>query len=237
VRLHRRAAILALLLAGVGCRHAAPPVPVPSGWEVLVGTPRSFAALYRLACCGHRDLILTVRAGDGRLLLNVAVPPGGTAMAAWVEDAGGWVNRVKDGCREALPTGVLPVSPSSFLPLDARLTSLLLAGLLPPGARELPELPGWVEATADGFLWRARIEGPEPHCTRVVVARPGEEKPVLVAELESPLGPASDAPTLARGLSLVAGSVKAKLTLQAWHPDAPPSSPPWLSAPVCGARR
>ena len=67
-------------------------------------------------------------------------------MAAWVEGAGGWVNRVKEGCREPLPKGVLPVSASSSLPLDPDLATLLLTGMLPPGARELPELPGWVEA-------------------------------------------------------------------------------------------
>ncbi|HVN32980.1 MAG TPA: hypothetical protein VMT45_13445 [Thermoanaerobaculaceae bacterium] len=236
MRLPRRAAVLALLLAAAGCRHVAPPAPLPRGWEALVAKPPAFAALYRLDCCGRRDLILTVRAGDGRLLLNVAVPPGGMAMAAWVEDAGGWVNRLKAGCREAFPRGVVPVSETTSLPLDPGLATLLLAGLIPAGARELPELPGLVEATTEGFVWRVRVEGPEPHCTRVVVARPGEGKPVLVADLESPSGPVSGAPTLVHGLSLVAGSVKAKLTLQAWHTDAPPSPPPWLSAPVCGAK-
>ena len=60
---------------------------------------------------------------------------------------------------------------------------------------------------------------------------------MLVADLESPLGYTSGVPTLPRGLSLVAGSVKAKLTLQTWRTSEPPSSPPWMSAPVCGAKR
>jgi len=226
-----------LLLAAAGCRHVAPPEPLPAGWQVLVAAPRPFAALYRLSCCGYRDLILTVRAGDGRLALTVAVPPGGMAMAAWVEGAGGWLNRVKEGCREPLPRGVVPVSASASLPLDPDLVTLLLAGMLPPGARDLPELPGWVEATTEELLWRARVEGPEPHCTRVVLTRTGAEEPVLVADLERPLGYTSGVPTLPRGLSLVAGSVKAKLTLKAWQTSEPPSFPPWMSAPICGAKR
>jgi hypothetical protein len=158
-------------------------------------------------------------------------------MAAWVEGSGGWLNRVKEGCREPLPKGVLPVSASASLPLDPDLGTLLLAGILPPGARDLPELPGWVEATTEALLWRARVEGPEPHLTRVILTRPGGEEPVLVADLESPLSYTSGVPTLPRGLSLVAGSVKAKLTLQTWRTSEPPSSPPWMSAPVCGAKR
>ena len=232
----RSAATVALLLAAAGCRHAAPPAPLPGKWQALVAAPRPFAALYRLSCCGYRDLILTVRAGDGRLSLTVAVPPGGTAMAAWVEAAGGWLNRVKEGCREPLPQGVVPVSASASLPLDPGLATLLLAGLLPPGARDLPELPGWVEATTEGFFWRARVEGPEPHCTRVLLTRSGDEKPLLVAELKSARSRVSGVMPIPRGISLVAGSVKAELTLQAWQTSEPPSPPPWLSAPVCGAQ-
>jgi len=233
----RSTAILALLLAAAGCRHAAPPEPLPPGWQALVAAPRPFAALYRLSCCGYRDLILTVRAGDGRLALTVAVPPGGTAMAAWVEGAGGWVKRVKEGCREPLPKGVVPVSASSSLPLDPDLATLLLTGMLPPDTRELPELPGWVEAATGALLWRARVEGPEPHCTRVLLTRAGDEEPLLVADLESPFGYTSGVPTPPRGLSLVTGSVKAELTLQAWQTSEPPSYPAWLSAPICGAKR
>lgn len=158
-------------------------------------------------------------------------------MAAWVEGSGGWVNRVKEGCREPLPKGVLPVSAGASLPLDPELATLLLAGILPPGTRDLPELPGWVEATTDALLWRARVEGPEPHLTRVILTRTGGGEPVLVADVERPLGNASGVPTLPRGLSLVAGTVKVKLALQAWQTSEPPSSPPWMSAPVCGAKR
>lgn len=236
MRLHRKAAILVLLLAAAGCRHAAPPGPLPPDWQTLVSEPRPFAALYRFSCCGYRDLILTVRADGERLLLTVAVPPGGTALSAWVESDGGWSRRAKEGCRESLAKGVLPVSANSWLPLDARLATLLLAGLLPSGARELPELPGWVEATTSGLSWRARIEGPEPHCTRVRVASPGKENALLDAELESAPSRVSGVMPMPRAISLVAGSVKAELILQAWQTSEPPPPPPWLSIPVCGPR-
>jgi hypothetical protein len=234
VRPHRRAAILALLLAAAGCRHALPPAPLPTDWQKLVVQPRPFAAIYRLSCCGYRDLVLAVRADSERLSLTIAVPPGGTAMAAWVEGAGGWVHRVKEHCREPLPKGVLPVSASAALPLDAELATLLLSGLLPGGAHELPEMPGWVEATAGGFLWRARVEDPGPHCTRVLVTRPGEQKLVLLADLEAPRSLVPGVLRVPRALSLVAGSVKAKLVLEAWQLSDAPSPPEWLSVPLCG---
>jgi len=236
VRLHRKAAILGLFLATAGCRHAAPPVPLPPGWQTLVSEPRPFAALYRFSCCGYRDIVLTVRADGERLALTVAVPPGGTALSAWVESDGGWLRRTKEGCREALAKGVLPVTAKSSLPLDPRLATLLLVGLLPAGAHELPGLPGWVEATGSGFSWRARVEGPEPHSTRVLVARLGDESPLLVAELKRAPNRASGVMPIPREISLVAGSVKAELMLQAWQASEPPVPPQWLSAPVCGAR-
>ena len=232
----RRAAIFVLLLGAAGCRHAAPPGPLPPDWQTLVGEPRPFAALYRFSCCGYRNLVLTVRADGERLSLTVAVLPGGTALSAWVDSDGGWLRRVKEGCREPLPKGVLPISASSSLPLDPRLATLLLTGLLPSNAHELPELPGWVEATTSGFSLRVRVEGPEPHCTRVRVARPGKESALLDAELKSAPSRVSGVMPMPRAISLVAGSVKAELILQAWQPSAPPAPPPWLSAPVCGAR-
>jgi hypothetical protein len=237
VRRLRRAGILALLLAGAACRHAAPPAPLPDDWQTLVAEPSSFAALYRLTCCGHRDLILTVRSGVDTLSLTVVIPPGGTALAVWVDGEGGWLDRAKEGCRERLPRGVLPLSATASLPLEPQLTAVLLSGLLPPGSHELPEVAGWVEATTGGFTWRARVAGPPPHCTRVVVTRVGEEKPALVADLESPPRSAPGIASLARSLSLKAGSLRAELELRSWHTAEAPSLPPWLSAPVCGVRQ
>jgi hypothetical protein len=236
VRLHRKEAILVLLCAAAGCRHAARLGPLPPDWQTLVSEPRPFAALYRFSCCGYRDLVLTVRTDGERLSLTVAVPPGGAALSAWVESDGGWLRRAKESCRDPLPKGVLPVSASSSLPLDPRLAALLLTGLLPSDARELPETPGWVEATTSGFSWRARVEGPEPHCTRVRVARPGKESALLDAELESAPSRVSGVMPMPRAISLVAGSVRAELILQAWQTSEPPAPPSWLSTPVCGAR-
>ena len=227
----RNAALLAVLAVAVGCRHAVPPpTPLPAGWRVLAAAPRAFSALYRLACCGHRGLVLTVRGDGERLSLAVAVPPGGTALAAWVEPGGGFVERMKEGCREALPPGVLPVSADASLPIDPTLAALLLSGLLPAAARELPGMPGWVEATSGGLAWRAQVEGPEPHWTRVQLTRAGDGAPTMTAVRSD------DGGTVPHRLVLKAGSVEASLELQAWRPSAPPAPPDWLAAPVCGAR-
>jgi hypothetical protein len=227
VRPLRSAAIPVLLLAAAGCRHALPPVPLPPDWQALVKEPRPFAALYRFSCCGHSDLILTLR-GDGRALsLAVAAPPGGTVLAAWVSADGGWLDHVNERCREPLPGGVLPLSTKASLPLDPELAALLLSGALPSGARELSGQLGWVEATSGAFWWRARVEGPQPHWTRVVIGRMGEGAPLVTAVR-------SDRTALPHALTLTAGSVKAELALQVWREAETPAPPGWLSAPVCG---
>ncbi len=225
----RSAAIPALLLVAAACRHVTPAAPLPADWQVLVRAPQPFAALYRFSCCGRRDLVLTVR-GDGHALaLGVTVPPGGIALAAWVEQDGGWVWRAKETCREPLPKGVLPLSATASLPLDPGMASLLLSGLLPDGAHETAGQQGWVEAAGGAFWWRARVEGPEPHWTRVVIGRVGEAGAVLVADRRDAGG------ALPHTLALKAGSIKADLVLREWRPSDPPSPPPWASGPACEA--
>jgi hypothetical protein len=232
VHLRRSAALLLLILAATaGCRHVASPAPLPAEWQSLVAEPRPFSGLYRLSCCGYRDLVLAVRADGERLSLTVAVPPGGAALAAWVGPDGGWVHRIKESCREPLPKGVLPISTKSSLPIDPQLATLLLSGLLPAGTHELPQAPGWVEATTAGLRWQARIEGPEPHLTRLVVARPGEETPVLAADVKDSNG------RVPAKVSITAGSQEADLTIRAWRVSDPPSPPSWLLAPICGGVR
>ena len=124
----RRSAVLlaaALGAAGAGCRHAGvPPAPLPPDWRTLAHAPSPFAALYRFSFGGQRNLVLTVRSGAGRLSLSVAVPPGGVAFAAWITDDEGWVERVKERCREPLPRGVIPLSKDASLPLDPHLAAL-----------------------------------------------------------------------------------------------------------------
>ena len=223
----RSAAIPLMLLAAAGCRHALPPAPLPADWQTLVREPRPFAAMYRFSCCGHSGLLLTLRGDTHVLSLAVAVPPGGTVLAAWVAPNGGWVNRVKERCREPLPGGVLPLSNGATLPLDPELATLLLSGVLPTGAHELSGQRGWVEATLGPFWWRARVEGAEPHWTKVVIGRVGEQTPLVTAAR-------SDHTVVPHAVRLTAGSVKAELALQAWNVADPPAPPAWLSVPICG---
>lgn len=228
----RRAAIPALLLAAAGCRHALPPAPLPADWLTLVRPPRPFAALYRFSCCGRRDLVLTVRGDERAVAVSVAIPPGGAALAAWVDAEGGWVYRAKERCREPLPQGMLPLSASAALPLDPGMTALLLSGLLPEGTRELPGEMGWVGAAGRNLWWRARVAGPEAHWTRMIVGRNGEADPLVVAERREP---ETDPGLVPHDLVLKAGSVKAELTLREWRSSDPAAPPGWMSAPACGA--
>jgi len=233
VRRHRKAALLALLVAAAatGCRHTAEtPAALPADWRSLVKGPTPFAALYRLSFGSERNLVLTVRSGAGLLSLSVAVPPGGAALSAWVAGAEGWVERVKERCREPLPPGVIPLPKDAFLPLDADLAALLLSGLLPEGAHEVPEAPGWVEAATERVVWRARIEGSPAVCTRVVLGSP-DGRTLLAAELKAPVGHVPGA------IALVAGAQRAEMVLQEWHLSEPPGPPVWLAFAKCGAAR
>lgn len=208
-----------------------PPAPLPSDWSSLVRAPAPFTALYKLACCGQRGLLLAVRGGGGRVALSVAGPLGGVAAGAWVTGGQGWVERVKERCRKPLPFGMIPLSGGAALPLDADMAASLLSGLLPEGLHELPEAPGWVEGTVGGLRWRARVEGPHPHCTRVVAFRSGEAAPVLVADMRDPMG------VVPAAITFTAGAQKAELELQEWRPGEPPQAPAWLSLPACGGER
>jgi hypothetical protein len=217
VQEHRNAALVMLVLvgAGAGCRHApTPAAPLPQDWRSLAQPPAGFAALYRFSCCGQRNLVLAVRSGGDRLSISVAVPPGGTSMSVWFAGDEGWVQRVKERCREPLPKGMIPLSKDAALPLDPGLAARLLSGLLPEDAHEEPMTPGWVEASNERFTWRARIEGPPARCTRILVFRHGEERPMLEA-----------------------GSQRAEMVLQEWHSADPPQPPGWLALPDCGAAR
>ncbi len=226
------APLLALLAAaGAGCRHAAvAPGPLPAGWRSLAHDPAPFAALYRLAAGGQRDLVLTVRGDGARLSLTVAVPPGGAALSVWLGGGEGWLERVKERCRERLPGGEIPLGRDAVLPLDAHLAALLLSGLVPSGAREDADAPGWVEAAVGDVLWRARIEGSPAVCNRVVIAE-SAGRTLLEAELKSPVGSVPGA------LVVTAGSQRAEMTLQRWRVAEAPQPPPWLAGPQCAEAR
>jgi len=221
-----------LAAAGAGCRHGrAPEAPLPPDWRSLAQAPPPFAALYRLSCCGQRNLVLAVRSGADRLSLSVAVPPGGAAVTAWFAGGEGWIQRVKERCREPLPQGMILLSKGAALPLDPTLAARVLSGLLPEDAHEESMEPGWIEASDGRFTWRARIEGPPAHCTRIVVFRPTEERPVLAADLKSPVGRVPGA------LVLTTGSQRAEMDLEEWHSADSPQPPAWLALPECGAAR
>jgi hypothetical protein len=234
VQKHRKAVLLLVVLAaaGAGCRHVrAPDMPLPEDWRSLIQPLGPFAALYRFSCCGQRNLVLAVRSGADHLSISVAVPPGSTAMSAWFAGGEGWVERVKERCREPLPSGMIPLSKGASLPLDPDLAARVLSGLLPEGAHEVPLTPGWVEASNERLTWRARIEGSPTHCSRVVVFRQGEERPLLEADLKSPIGHVPGA------LVLTAGSQRVEMVLENWHPAEPPQPPGWLATLDCGAAR
>jgi len=229
----RRSAALVLGLAALvfgACRSVAPPAPLPANWHELITAPAPFSALYRLTCCGHRDLVLVARSDGGRLSISVTVPPGGVALAAWVDEGGGWMRRDGEGCREPLPEGVLPLSGKVSLPLEPELAARLLSGVLPEGAREVSEAPGWVEGADAGWWWRARIEGAVPRCVRAMVGRQGSRTLALEAQLGDPRG------RVPGRLTLKAGSVKAELALQEWREGGTVSPPGWLSTPACTGR-
>jgi hypothetical protein len=212
------------------CRSLAPQAPLPPDWRELATPPSPFAALYRLSCCGERNLVLTVRGDAARLSVTVVVPPGGTAVAAWIEGGRGWVRRPGQGCREALPPGVLPLSQKASIPLDPELALLILSGVLPPDAREMPDAPGWVEGSVSGLWWRARVEATGPRCTHVVVGRAGAEKALLTATLSGAHGRTPER------VDLKAPGLKVRLDLQAWRDAGSPSPPTWIADPPCGGR-
>ncbi len=230
MRSRRSAALLVTLLAGLAaCRHVRPARgPLPQDWRSLARTTAPFAALYRFACCGQRNMVLAVRGGPDRVSISVTVPPGSAAMAAWFEGGRGWVQRPRERCRDPLSEGAIPLPGGSQLPLDAAVAARILSGLVAPDARELPLMPGWVESSDERFTWRAEIEGPPAHCVRIVVYPHGGSRPALTAELGSPAG------RVPGSVAVTAGSQRAEMVLEEWRPAEPPQPPGWLSLPVCG---
>ena len=219
---------LALFGLAAGCRHAAPPAPLPLDWPELSAPPAPFAALYRFSCCSRTGLLATVRAGGDAVDLTVVMQPAGVVARAWLHGNEGWVMDEKAGCRRRLARGELPVSGGVTIPLDAPLAALLLTGRVPEGARPLPAQPGWVEARTGGVVWRARIEGGPVRCSRVTVARDG--RTLLDARL-SRLRPDG----MPGAVVIDAGREHMELALASWHGAQAPGAPPWMDAAVCGA--
>lgn len=225
----RGVAPLLLLLAAAGCRTVAPTPELPEDWRALVLPPPSFAALYRLDCCGMSGMTATVRADGSRMLLAVAASPGGVVAEAWVTAQEALVTLNRGRCVEAVPRGRLPLGEGGAIPLDVALASLLLSGRVPINAEALASGAGWVIGEVPGYgPVRWRIVGSPPRLVEVAAgAGSGAEMRATLAEHRGRV------PVTIRVSS---GSERAVLELREWQPGQPPEPPAWLGAPRCGAR-
>ncbi len=220
-------ALLAVLVgAGVACRHVAPSAALSEEWPTLATVAPPFVALYRLSCCGQRELLATVRDGEDKLAITVVAPPGATVVEAWIVGAEGWVAGSGGRCRSALPPGSLPLPEGRSLPLDARIVALVLTGRVPTGSRPARESGPWLEGAGETWWWRAVVVGQPPRCERFMLGRAGEG---VAAEIE--LG--NHRGSLPGRLHIVAGGEVVDLTLVEWRASAVPGQPGWMTAPQC----
>ena len=216
------------LVAVAACRHLAPAIPgLPEGWEGLKAAPAPFAALYRLDCCGQRNLLLTVRGDGDRLVIAVAAPPAGTVLDAFLSGRGGWATSDGGRCVSSLPPGELPLREGNTLPLNPLLAATLLSGTLPGEAREIVDRPGWVGAVVEGLEVRWRIVPGPPRCAEVEVSRADRTVGVLRAEIDD-----HHARVPGR-LDIRSGHERALLRLIEWQRGGPLVAPAWTAAPPC----
>jgi len=221
------AALLVLLgVAGISCRHVAPTLALPGTWPALVTSAPPFVALYRLSCCGQRELLATVRAGEGKLSVTVVAPPGATVVEAWLAGSEGWIAADGGRCRSALQPGSLPLPGGRSLPLDSSLAALVLAGRVPTDASPAPEGGPWLNGASEAWWWRAEVVGQPPRCERFILGHAGAD---ATADIE--LG--SHRGSIPGRLHIVAGSEVVDLTLVEWRASEAPDPPGWLAAPRC----
>lgn len=215
-------------MASAACRHAAPVVAdLPAGWQLLVATPSSFAALYRLECCGQRNLLATVRSGAGQLRLTVAAGPAGIVADAWLTRGDGWLTRDHGRCVTPVDPRGLQIAKGRRLPLDPVTAAIVLSGRVAEGAMPVVSAPGWVALDNPGFsCYRWRVTGFPAVVTEVEVGRTcGEES--LRAALSGHHG------RVPGRIVLASGDEHAVLELVEWKPAPTPEAPTWLDAPVC----
>ncbi|HPC84609.1 MAG TPA: hypothetical protein P5234_14940 [Thermoanaerobaculaceae bacterium] len=217
-------------MALAGCRLAVPPAPLPADWAVLVVPVSPYRALYRLSCCGRRDLVAAVRGSAETVHLSVAAPPAGSLLEVWAAGTDAAVLDSERRCRAVVATGSLPVTPELSLPLAPRTLAALVSGRLPTAAAPLDERPGWLGAEVDGMSLLLRVTGRPPRLTGLELAA-GEDGPVLAATMTGHRG-------LVPGvLDVAVGERTLHLELQYWEQGVEPVPPVWLSMPVCGGER
>lgn len=221
------AALAAVLVVSVSaCRHVAPSGSLSENWSAVASAAPPFVALYRLSCCGQRELLATVRGGEGKLSVTVVAPPGATIVEAWIVGVDGWVAGSGGRCRSALPPGSLPLPEGRSLPLDAGLAAFVLTGRVPSGSTPAREGGPWLEGADGGWWWRAVVVGQPPRCERFMLGRAGED---AAAEIE--LG--NHRGSLPGRLHIVAGGEVVDLTLIEWKIGSVPGQPGWMTAPQC----
>lgn len=219
----RYVAVLVLLAAG--CRSAVVDRPLSPAWVELARPPAPFAALYRLTCCGQRQLPTVVRSEGGRLAVSVSIPPGGVAWEAWFDADGGVVRSRGDRCVSEFPAGRVPLPGGATLPVDALLWATLLAGRLPPGVTPVEGRPGWLVGSVGRGRLAARCAGEPPRCLEIRLDE--DELPGVVVRFDRHHG------RVPGRIRAAAGRERLVLELAEWGPSSAVTAPEWSAWPRC----
>lgn len=203
---------------------------MPRGWETLKSRPSPFAALYRLDCCGQRNLLLTVRGDGERLAVAVSAPPAGVILEAFMTAGEGWTTQNGGRCVGRLQPGILPLRDGSELPLTPDLAATLLSGNVPGETRALGGSPGWVGIPQEGLEVSWRIAESPMRCVELQVRRRGLSEPVLQARL------GDHHARIPGRVEVQAGNERAVLRLVEWKRGDALAVPPWTGGPACGGR-
>ena len=218
-----------LAAAALSCRGVGPgsvasgPVPVPRG------EPRPFAALYRLDCCGHRDLLATVRGDGNTLSVSLAAGPAGTVFEAWLQPQTGYLYDGGERCLQPLAGGALPLPGGAVLPLEPWLAALLVSGIVARDARPSPTASGWLESDARDLTVRWRVENGAVADAEVRRARNGDLLLTMAMAEHHGLVPGR--------LRFRAGTEAGEFRLVEWRFTAALVAPAWLARRPCGVER
>ncbi|MBI4915646.1 MAG: hypothetical protein HY825_07345 [Acidobacteria bacterium] len=212
----------------MACRHVTPAAAnLPQGWEELKAPRPSFAALYRLECCGQHNLLATVRSGVGTLRLTVAAPPAGVVADAWLTADDGWFTRNQGRCVTPISARGVPLADGRWLPLDVEAVNVALSGGVAEAAEADPAAPGWLVLDVPGLsLTRWRVVGSPPLVVSVEVGKKGQAA-FLQASLAEHHG------RVPGRIAITAEGERASLVLVEWRSAAEPEPPAWLSATQC----